>query len=135
MIKPPSIHPFEVKEKPLVETTFNLLSGHAVCFPFDVTPTETKFTMRHLPGRQDFSIRCWIGDEPISEQQLIRPKSLVWWHATQADRTFTILDETVAPDFYLITDALTGVLPPGRYFLNCLNLVNTDNSFVLRFHA
>jgi hypothetical protein len=129
------IYPYTVASTPLNVCNVRVLPGHAVCFPFHLCPGKavTICDMHAIPvGRQqDHSLRAWISREPIGMTVFYSPPTLSFWHPDRHPAgAVTVYDAFTEPT---TPPTIGGPLIPGGYFLNVLNLINSDNEISLRF--
>lgn len=79
---------------------------------------------------QDFSLRCWFSTEP-GGNPLSAKLELAEWHPRRKamDVHNLLTTGATAPSSEL--PSYTIIAEPGTYYLNVLNLVNSDNRFYL----
>jgi hypothetical protein len=88
-----------------------LVNSHQI----DVDETQLLIAYNHAqPGTQDLSLRCWFSHFPADT-------------ALFAGELWERVTMTRIPTEIVID----GHLPPGRYFFNVQNLVNSPNSYQL----
>ena len=106
------------------DTVYQIASGSLAVIGLTVDPGSAQtISMAQLANSQDFSLRAWISikkdGQPID--------SGVWasWVLSKRSDAFVLHDAAIAPP-----DGMRSVpVEPGSYWLNILNLVNSNNMF------
>lgn len=111
----------------------NILEGQLVCIPVEIT-SQLHLTTIHTVPVQDFSIRCWLSQQPGGTGVDPRAPVIGYWHPLRlvlngfsflTPGTISSLREPVP--FYSLE------VKPGSYYLNCLNLINERNQLAIKF--
>lgn len=82
----------------------------------------------HIAFVQDHSIRAWLSKKPNGESLSLTPSSLAFWHPNRTPDEHVVLCSFGAA---CIEDRPQIRAAPGIYWLNLLNLINTENAFIL----
>lgn len=103
--------------------------GHLVVIPWTLSSeTILEISVVHTAPKefQDYSIRVWLSQYPGSNSLFYIPSNMIVWHPNKIGTDpVVVYDENLPdPDFFAM-----GSLSPGNYWINILNLVNTENSF------
>lgn len=126
-----AIYAMTIAPPPGPGCSFRIPPSSVFAYPFWLcSGTFVEILAIHTAQVQDASLRLWISREPLGSQAIYIPQYLSFWEAGRnAGKLVTIHDGTVSvpKDRNLVAQ-----LPPGPYFLNVLNLINSYNEFSLR---
>jgi hypothetical protein len=113
------------------EDRYELEAGRAVAFPLTIGAGEAKriIGIHTWLNAQDHSVRVWVSSE-VSGLPLGPTVSEFWQLNRVAGETVLVHDE----DRVVTERTAKGpiAVPPGTYYVNFLNLVNTKNGFLYR---
>lgn len=122
------LYPLTVAPDPVRPNQYVIPNGNLYAFPFTVAEGEAvNVVVAHTGiGKQDHSLRVWVSAEPGHNPVVDRPIHVVNWYPNRDAREYvTVYDSALAPP------TVPGPLAvqPGTYFVNVLNLTNSENSF------
>jgi hypothetical protein len=125
------IYPYTVSPCPSAPSTFTILPMNALVFPFRLCPDRSvQMSVAQTALVQDRSLRCWVSHEPIGTSVTLQSYAASFWEADRTGRhvvTIYDLDDTAPKGATSLIPA-----PPGVYYLNVHNLINSSNQFGLR---
>lgn len=125
------IYPYTVSPFPDTGSTFTILPMNALVFPFRLCPgTSVQINVQHLARVQDRSLRCWVSYEPIGVSVSLKNYNAASWEANRNDREIIAIYDLNDAEPTGVTSTIAA--PPGVFYLNVHNLINSSNQFALR---
>lgn len=122
------LYPLTLDPSPALDNSHLVQPGCLLAFTLDLAPgMSIDIVATHLARTQDHSLRLWISRAPGGESVDHAKPSVAFWHP---NRTPTEIVRVQDAALAVATPATLAV-PPGRYWLNALNLVNSVNQFRL----
>lgn len=126
-----SLYPIRIiaRDDAVGQPLHEITNGGLAAVPLSIAADQAiKVTVLHAAPTQDHSLRCFLSDRPGGNAVGTAPVSAIYWHANRVpNEPVIVATEGAAPD----DGTPVIVVPPGDYYLNVLNLVNTANVFSL----
>lgn len=122
------LYPLTLDPPPSSDHSHVVAPGCLLAFTLDLAPgTALDIVATHLARTQDHSLRLWVSRAPGGESVAHDPPSVAFWHPNRTPTEIVRLQDETLPR--AVPASL--LVPPGRYWLNALNLINSVNHFRL----
>lgn len=125
------LYQYTLNPSPISENRYSLSQGFLYVFEFSLLPSNKIFIIgTHLSNSvQDHSIRFWISRDIGGTAIKHYPSGLNYWHPNRVPKEIVGIQDESFP----VVDKNVLASPPGTYYLNTLNLINSINVFSLTF--